>query len=73
MTATIKAPMQVHLHAFDTAYPGSMSERPDANYVRRDDPESLAAALIECIRARDREIEDLKAALAAGVKEGDRG
>lgn len=45
---------------WDTAYPGSMSERNDGYFLRRDDHKSLAAALIELIDSRDHEIEDLR-------------
>ena len=45
--------------AYDSAYPGSMCDRDNGSYILRDDYTSLAAALLECIAARDREIEDL--------------
>lgn len=51
--------------AFDSAYAGSMFERPDGCYIRRDDPSSLAAALLEALAERDRKIEDLESALQA--------
>jgi hypothetical protein len=53
--------------AFDSAYPGSMFDRPDGSYVRRDDPASLAAALLETIERQKRRIEDLEAALDFGT------
>ncbi len=49
--------------AFDTAYPGSMCEREDGYYVERNDHKSMAAALVELIASRDREIEDLREAV----------
>lgn len=49
--------------AFDTAYPGSMVERCDGWYVERTDHKSMAAAMVELIASRDREIEDLREAL----------
>jgi hypothetical protein len=51
--------------AFDSAYPGSMSERADGNYVLRSDAPSLAAALLEQIAAQDRRLEDAERALDA--------
>lgn len=47
--------------AFDSAYPGSMCERENGDYVERKDAASLAAALLEQIHSRDREIEDWQA------------
>lgn len=44
--------------AFDSAYPGSMCEREKGDYVKRKDAASLAAALLEQIHSRDREVED---------------
>lgn len=49
--------------AFDSAYPGSMVERHDGYYICRNDHVSLAAALVELIASRDREIDDLRSAL----------
>jgi hypothetical protein len=46
--------------AFDSAYPGSMCERVDGYYIERNDHKSMAAALLELIASRDREIEDLR-------------
>lgn len=63
MSATINAPLQVHLHAFDSAYPGSMSERADGHYVERDDVPSMLAALLERDREQTDRIEDLEEAL----------
>ncbi len=50
---------------FDTAYPCSMVERKDGYYIERNDHESMAAALVELIASRDRELEDLRGALDA--------
>lgn len=52
------------LRTFDSAYPGSMFERVDGGYVERDDHKSLAAALVAQIDSRNREIEDLREAIA---------
>lgn len=49
------------VRAFDSAYPGSMFERNDGYYVERKDVASLAAAMLEQIHARDRDIEDWQA------------
>lgn len=51
------------IKAYDTAYPGSMMPRADGYYLERNDHKSMAAALIELIASRDREIEDLRDAL----------
>lgn len=45
--------------AFDTAYPGSMSEKPHGDYIFREDVHSLAAALVERIHELERKVEDL--------------
>lgn len=50
------------IKAFNSAYPGSMCERTDGDYVERKDATSLAAALLEQIHSRDRDIEDTQAA-----------
>lgn len=55
--------MNTPITAFDTAYPGSMTERNDGYYLRRDDHKSLAVGLVELIASRDREIEDLRASV----------
>ncbi|MGH7462816.1 MAG: hypothetical protein ACREMA_17555 [Longimicrobiales bacterium] len=49
---------------WDSAYPGSMAQRNDGYFLRRDDHTSLAAALVELIASRDREIDDLREAVA---------
>ncbi len=46
--------------AFDSAYPGSMFEGANGDYIRRDDHVSLAASLVELIASRDRDAEDLR-------------
>ena len=51
------------IRAFDSAYPGSMSQRNDGYYVERDDHKSMAAALVELIGSRDRELDDLRDAI----------
>lgn len=51
------------VRAFDSAYPGSMFERKDGYYVERNDHKSMAAALVELIASRDRELEDLRDAV----------
>lgn len=51
------------IKAYDSAYPGSMFLRDDGNYIERTDIDSLVAALVEAVRARDRTIEDLEGAL----------
>lgn len=51
------------VRAFDSAYSGSMFERKDGYYVERNDHKSMAAALVELIAVRDRELEDLRDAV----------
>lgn len=46
---------------FSSAYPGSMHQREDGDYVERNDDASLAAALLANIRAARNMIEDLEA------------
>ena len=50
--------------AFDTAYPGSMSQREDGRYVERDDVGSLSGALLEQVESFRRRAEDAEDALA---------
>lgn len=67
--------MSVHTPAvksFDTAYPGSMVERIDGYYVERNDHKSMAAALVELIASRDRELEDLRYSREADREETQR-
>lgn len=59
----MSAPQTPAVKAFDTAYPGSMVARGDGYYVERNGHRSMAAALVELIASRDREIEDLRDAL----------
>ena len=47
--------------AYDSAYPGSMFEHNDGDYVERKDAASLAAALLEQVHSRDDQIEDWRA------------
>ena len=49
----------LRIRGFDSAYPGSMSEREDGGYVQRDDPRSLAGALLELVRSGDRAARNL--------------
>ncbi|MBU0601101.1 MAG: hypothetical protein KKD25_01710 [Gammaproteobacteria bacterium] len=51
------------VRAFESAYPGSMFERKDGYYVERNDHKSMAAALVELISSRDRELDDLRDAI----------
>jgi len=50
------------MKTFDTVYPGSMAQH--GQYIDRDDPDSLAAALLDQIAQRDHKIEDLEAKLS---------
>ena len=50
--------MEHTIKAFDSAYPGSMFEKPDGSYVERDDAASLAAALLEIIASGKRSVSD---------------
>lgn len=63
-TATTPA---LALRTFDSAYPGSMFQREDGDYVRRADPDSLAAAMLEHIATREQRIRDLEDALKSPV------
>lgn len=54
----------ITLHAYESAYPGSMFERPDGGYIQRDDAESLAAGLLALIKSGDQAAEDAVTALA---------
>ncbi len=51
--------MEHTIKAFDSAYPGSMFEKPRGSYVERDDAKSLAAALLEIIATEKRSASDL--------------
>ena len=52
------------IKAYESAYAGSMHERATGDYLHRDDHVSLVAALLELIVSRDRELEDLREAVA---------
>jgi hypothetical protein len=58
--------------AFETAYPGSMCRYSDGDYVMRNDPDSLVAAIIEGVKNRDKQIENLQDAKAVQSSEIDR-
>lgn len=64
MSARNNVTMPISVVAFDTAYPGSMSQRTEGDYIRRDDTASLAAALLERLEKQARTIEDLEALVA---------
>jgi hypothetical protein len=49
--------------AFESAYPGSMFEREDGGYIRRDDADSLANSLLALIKSGDRAASDSNDAL----------
>lgn len=53
----------VCVKAFKSAYPGSMYECAEGSYVERADVGSMAAALLEAIADRDRQIKELRGAL----------
>ena len=55
---------KVDVLAYDSAYPGSMSPRPDGGYVERHDVASLAGALLERIADLTRRLEDAEAVIA---------
>lgn len=46
------------IEAYESAYPGSMFEREDGGFIRRDDAESLAGSLLALIKSGDRATED---------------
>lgn len=48
------------IEAYESAYPGSMYEREDGGFIRRDDAESLALSLLALIKSGDRAAEDLR-------------
>lgn len=48
------------IEAYESSYPGSMSEREDGGFIRRDDAESLAGSLLALIKSGDRAAEDLQ-------------
>lgn len=53
----------VTVRAFDSAYPGSMFDKPHGEYVERGDASSLAAALLELVAKHKRDAEDFEDAL----------
>jgi len=57
--------MSVAPIAYRSAYPGSMFERVDGEYIERTDAKSLAAALVELVEEKTRTVEDLTEAQAA--------
>lgn len=52
---------ELKICAFDSIHPGGMSQRADGGYIRRDDPASLAGALVALILSGDRAAEDAQA------------
>jgi hypothetical protein len=48
--------------AFNSAYPGSMFQKPDGDYIMRTDAYSLAGALVERVCALQNDLEDMTAA-----------
>lgn len=60
------------IEAYDSAYPGSMHQREDGSFIRREDADSLAGALLALVKSGDRATEDLQDALAETKKEADR-
>lgn len=52
------------MRAFSSAYPGSMFEREDGDYIERSDAASLAEALLEIVKKGSDRMEDLAAQLA---------
>ena len=61
----------VTLRAFDSAYPGSMFDKPHGEYVERGDASSLAAALLELVAKHKRDAEDFEDALKQEKAERD--
>ncbi len=60
------------IEAYDSAYPGSMHQREDGSFIRREDAESLAGALLALIKSGDRAAEDLHDALTEEKKDAAR-
>jgi hypothetical protein len=52
------------MKAYESAYPGSMCERRDGDYIRRDDLDSLLEAIRELVTEHKRTAEDLSDAAA---------
>ena len=61
----------VTVRAFDSAYPGSMFDKPHGEYVGRGDASSLAAALLELVAKHKRDAEDFEDALKQEKAERD--
>jgi len=61
----------VTVRAFDSAYPGSMFDKPHGEYVERGDASSLAAALLELVAKHKRDAEDFEDALKQEKAERD--
>lgn len=59
------------IEAYDSAYPGSMHQREDGSFIRREDADSLAFALLALIKSGDRAAEDLQDALTEAKKDAD--
>ena len=59
------------IEAYDSAYPGSMCQREDGSFIRREDAESLAGALLALIKSGDRAAEDLQDALTEAKKDAE--
>jgi hypothetical protein len=49
----------MNIKAYNSSYPGSMSEKADGRYIFREDAASLAGALVEQIATLKRQREDL--------------
>jgi len=60
------------IEAYDSAYPGSMSQREDGSFIRREDADSLAGALLALVKSGDRAAEDLQDALTEANKDAAR-
>ena len=61
----------ITVRAFDSAYPGSMFDKPHGEYVERGDASSLAAALLELVSKHKRDAEDFEDALKQEKAERD--
>lgn len=61
----------ITVRAFDSAYPGSMFDKPHGEYVERGDASSLAAALLELVAKHKRDAEDFEDALKQEKAERD--
>ena len=60
------------IEAYDSAYPGSVSQREDGSFIRREDAESLAGALLALVKSGDRAAEDLKDAMVQYKQDAER-